>query len=295
MKILQPFALSFCLLALCVLNASADPVLRFEVYADSTLAGQPGYLMHIDEPGAVRETLFLYEEAGRVRVLASREDLQQDWQYYAPDTYLAPAVGEGVGTSWAFIPDTDYGLLTATLESFETRNVVAGPFSTATFITRANSAPEFDLEILSVAAGVGLVYEFYFDEVPIELGNYFLAGGTGYFPLAAGNWWEYVLPGTPAPDTPAVINLLHANVPNPFNPATDIPYELAAAGAVRLSVYDAAGHLVRVLVDEPRAAGRHVAQWNGRDESGQTVAAGVYFCRFVVGSSQQSRAMTLVR
>jgi len=140
-----------------------------------------------------------------------------------------------------------------------------------------------------------MVFEHYFDEVAIELGSYSLAGGTGYFPLAAGNWWEYVLPGTPVLNTPAVINLMHANVPNPFNPATDIPFELATAGAVRLRVYDAVGHLVRVLVDEARAAGHHIASWDGRDEGGQPAAAGVYFCRFEVGESRQSRAMTLVK
>jgi len=46
---------------------------------------------------------------------------------------------------------------------------------------------------------------------------------------------------------------------------------------VRLSVYDAAGRLVRTLVEEPLSAGRHVIEWDGTDNRGGRVASGVYF------------------
>ena len=288
--------LAFGLLTFCATISTAGPALRFEIYADSTLAGQPGFLLNIDEPGVPTETLFLYEDAGRVRVLALREDFSPDWEFYAPNTYLAPAVGEAAGTTWAFIPNDFDGLLTATLERFGNRTVPAGTFFTALCINRPVSAPGVDLEAIFFAADVGLITEFYFGEGEhLRLLNYSLMGGSGYFPLAVGNWWDYEVYFEPGPVLPPALNLLHANVPNPFNPLTDISFETGAAGQVRLRVHDAAGRLIRTLVDEHRAAGVHVVTWDGRDAVGQPVAAGVYFYRFEAGRSHQSRAMTLVK
>lgn len=294
MKLCRSLSLGLGLLATTSF-AVAAPVLFFEVTADSTLSGQDGYLVDIVEPDGVTETLFLYEDSGGVRVLASRQNNVPGWEYYAPDTYLAPAIGDGVGTTWTFIPNDFDGTLTATLEGFESLTVPAGPFDTALCIIRRDATPTTDLEVMNFAAGVGLVYEAYVDEPEeIKLHNYFLAGGTGYFPLAAGNWWQYQVV-SPVSDSPVPINLLYGNVPNPFNPRTEIPFELATDGHVRLRVFDLAGHLVRTLVDGPRVAGRQAAVWDGRNQDGHSVAAGVYHCRFEAGQSVQTRAMTLVR
>jgi hypothetical protein len=294
MKFRQVLEMTLCLIALPAL-ASAAPILHFEIYADSTLAGQPGFLMNIDEPGASTETLFLYQSAGRVRVLASREDLKPGWEFYAPNVYLAPALSDGPGTSWAFIPNEFDGTLTVTLESFGSVEVRAGTFNVAQCIARPDAAPGTDLELLYFAAGVGLVYETYLDELEeIVLQDYSLVGGSGYFPLAVGNWWEFAIVSSSVGGVAPPVHLLRGNVPNPFNPVTEIAFELAADAHARLAVYDAAGHLVKVLVDEWRAAGPHRAVWQGMDAAGRKVAAGVYWCRFEAGGLVQSRAMTLV-
>lgn len=93
--------------------------------------------------------------------------------------------------------------------------------------------------------------------------------------------------------TPAVC--LAPCYPNPFNPATVIRFELAAAGDVQLKVYDLAGRLVDTLVDEPRPAGRHTELWRGRDRADRQVAAGVYFVRLVTGDRTLTRAVTLLK
>ena len=67
--------------------------------------------------------------------------------------------------------------------------------------------------------------------------------------------------------------------PNPFNPRTTVAFDLPRAGQVKLAIYDLRGHLVDVLVDGQVAAGSHTAVWEGRDRSGRTAAAGVYFVR----------------
>jgi len=90
--------------------------------------------------------------------------------------------------------------------------------------------------------------------------------------------------------------ILGQNVPNPFNPATTISFNLAAPGPVRLSVYDISGRLVRTLVDDGEAtAGDHETVWNGLDQSGRAVAAGVYFYNLKTEGYSRTRRMTMVK
>jgi C1A family cysteine protease/putative hemolysin len=90
--------------------------------------------------------------------------------------------------------------------------------------------------------------------------------------------------------------VLHANAPNPFNPVTTIRYELPAPEVVSLAIYDISGRLVRRLVDaERRSEGPHTASWDGRDEAGQRVAAGVYFYRLEGEEKTLTRKMILVK
>ena len=85
---------------------------------------------------------------------------------------------------------------------------------------------------------------------------------------------------TAAGDGPAPArSALLANVPNPFNPSTEIRYALATAGELRLAVYDVAGRQVATLVAGRQVAGQHSIIWNGTDEAGQPVSSGVYFAR----------------
>jgi subtilisin family serine protease len=103
----------------------------------------------------------------------------------------------------------------------------------------------------------------------------------------------------PAPptDAPAVPQrfALHQNVPNPFNPATVLRFDLPAAAHVRLEVLDASGRLVRVLTNGHRDAGVHVFTWDGRGAGGRSVASGVYVARLVAGTAQATRKMIMVR
>ena len=67
--------------------------------------------------------------------------------------------------------------------------------------------------------------------------------------------------------------------PNPSRSSSRIEYEIPDRGPVRLSIYDAAGRLVRHVVDDDVTPGIHTARWDGRDRSGRRVAAGVYFAK----------------
>lgn len=72
---------------------------------------------------------------------------------------------------------------------------------------------------------------------------------------------------------------LFQNYPNPFNPRTTIQYWLAAPGRVILKIFDLLGMEVRTLVDAPSHAGLFAVSWDGEDERGDRVSAGVYFYR----------------
>lgn len=97
---------------------------------------------------------------------------------------------------------------------------------------------------------------------------------------------------TPAPEAYA----LYQNVPNPFNPTTQILYDIPpSGGAVQLRIYGVDGRLVRTLVDGIEPAGRQSITWDGRDGRGVRVAAGVYFYRLDAPGFSETRKMVMVK
>ena len=82
---------------------------------------------------------------------------------------------------------------------------------------------------------------------------------------------------------------LLANYPNPFNPETWIPYQLASPAVVRIAIHSADGKLVRRLDLGVLPVGMYhsksrAAYWDGRNEIGEAVASGVYFYTFIDGN-----------
>jgi hypothetical protein len=83
--------------------------------------------------------------------------------------------------------------------------------------------------------------------------------------------------------------------PNPFNGGTVIPFELGAAQAVKLEIYNILGQRVRRLPRGQIEEGRHRVFWNGRDDQGQALGTGVYFYRLEVGPYRAVRRRLLLR
>lgn len=100
---------------------------------------------------------------------------------------------------------------------------------------------------------------------------------------------------TGAADVVPSVFALEQNYPNPFNPGTIMPFELPVAAGARLTIHDAAGRLVRVLVDGEMAAGKAEAYWNGLDDAGREVGSGVYFARLDAGGRVMTQRMVLLR
>ena len=104
-----------------------------------------------------------------------------------------------------------------------------------------------------------------------------------------------VLFQTEAVETPAMPLSLEQNVPNPFNPMTEIRYYLPEAADVRLEVYDISGRLVDRLADGLQPKGWRTARWDGTDAGGRSVASGVYFYRLRAGKEIVTKKMVLLR
>ena len=85
------------------------------------------------------------------------------------------------------------------------------------------------------------------------------------------------------------------NLPNPFNPSTQIEYQIPQQGHVHLAVYNLLGQKVRVLADGLREAGAFHAVWDGTDTQGIPVATGVYLYQFMSNGFTQTRRMLLLR
>ncbi len=79
------------------------------------------------------------------------------------------------------------------------------------------------------------------------------------------------------------------------SPSTTIRYTLPVAAQVRLGIYDVAGREVAVLKNEQQSAGAQEVRWNGEDEAGQAVSAGVYFVRLDAGRETRYSKITLVK
>jgi flagellar hook assembly protein FlgD len=89
--------------------------------------------------------------------------------------------------------------------------------------------------------------------------------------------------------------MLAQNHPNPFGSSTRIRFALPAANEVTLAVYDIAGRLVRTLAQGPMNAGDYALHWDGRDERGDDVTAGIYFYRLEGTGIDETRKMVLLR
>lgn len=89
---------------------------------------------------------------------------------------------------------------------------------------------------------------------------------------------------------------LGENYPNPFNPATQIPFSIGQSVLVQISIYDISGKLVRTLIDDHLSPGNYSVMWNGRDANGRLQSSGVFIYRMMINDRViQSRRLTLLK
>lgn len=98
----------------------------------------------------------------------------------------------------------------------------------------------------------------------------------------------------PTVAAPLATRLLPAQ-PNPFNPSTQLTFELSQAGLVDVAVFALDGRRVATLAHEERPAGRHLLAWRGTDDAGRALSSGTYICRLTTAQGHATQRLTLVK
>ena len=99
---------------------------------------------------------------------------------------------------------------------------------------------------------------------------------------------------TPSRPLPTAV-ALHQNVPNPFNPATTISFDLPQPGHARIEVFSVEGRLIASLLNHSMTAGQHMVTWRGQTTKGQIAPSGIYYYRLSTGSFTETRKMILLK
>ena len=171
------------------------------------------------------------------------------------------------------------------------------------------AAAEYSLGAVAAPAGSGIAMTGVFGTSTVQAGATLNTNAvpTGTQTLwvrgrdAAGNWGPAagltvpsVSKGVVAVEDEVKIDFLATPSPNPFQGTTSVRFGLARAARVRLELFDLAGRRVRTLVDGDLEAGAHATTWDGRDERGASVRAGIYFVRFIApGKTLNARVVSL--
>ena len=92
-----------------------------------------------------------------------------------------------------------------------------------------------------------------------------------------------------------LVTVLKGNYPNPFNPITFINFSIETEGKVQIDVYNILGQKVKTLVNEHLQSGSHQIKWNGKDDSNNSVASGVYFYKMKNGRYTSTKKMLMLK
>jgi len=151
-----------------------------------------------------------------------------------------------------------------------------------------------------------LVYQYDTEPNLAEVG--FNTGAWGVYPLApSGNIYvsdhNFGLFVFNSPDIASSVSetalpqkfTVHDNYPNPFNPATNISYNLLETSHVKVSIYNVLGQEIKALLDESQKSGSHSLQWDGTNKRGLKVTSGVYYYRIEAGKDSAVKSMLLVK
>ena len=199
---------------------------------------------------------------------------------YEIAVYYNPAYVHYLGTVTAGSASAGWGAATAVDDGSLVRVYHAGPVP-----LDGCGSPMFYVEFQG-DAGLGSPY------TGVALSTALFNEGT---PCVRINTGDVCDPATDASPPPAGPRLWPAR-PNPFNPRTVICFQLDRTGHAELDVFSARGERIRRLVDGVREAGRvYEVPWDGRDDAGNVLASGVYYCRLVAAGETRLQKLALLK
>ena len=177
----------------------------FTVTADTTIDGNAGKMMFIEEPGYGNQTVFVFDEGGLLRVYATRDGGSDIWNVLPGTQYVVPTTSITAGMTWRFIDDD--GVVETRAEAIQQETVTTGagtfPMAWRIDISRVSSPSQIS-ETHWIVEDVGMIKSVtYFGqwitwESTVES---YSVTGTGFFPLDVGNIWQWVDATVPAAET----------------------------------------------------------------------------------------------
>jgi Tol biopolymer transport system component len=161
-----------------------------------------------------------------------------------------------------------------------------------TIVFHSNADGDFDLWTIPASGGTatkltGLAGQGDFDPSFSNNGQFVAYSGFTEPPsLISGLSHEFAAPN---------VFSLAQNFPNPFNPETEIHFQIPIASHVVMKIFNAVGEEIRTLVSRYYEAGYHSMRWDGKAGNGQAVASGVYLYQFRAGRFMEVKKMSLLR
>lgn len=192
-NVIVPAAALICMFL--IFNPSTLPAQGFTqtFRADSTMDGHAGSIFRITESGVPGEDIFIFEEDGKNRVYALRED-GSSWVVLSAGMYYCPVSSMTISETWRFIDQNDLtDEAQATVVAQDEITTVAGTFSCYKVEVHVVANPGVIVQTLWFSNGTGLIKESFFEGNGYwisELSSYFVTG-TGFMPRVVGNWWTY--------------------------------------------------------------------------------------------------------
>lgn len=130
-------------------------------------------------------------------------------------------------------------------------------------------------------------------------GRVVIFGGNLYPSYYFGDTYAFTVPSVGIesfPESPLpLVHGLSQSYPNPMSTSMSISYQVAKRCEVSLKIFDAAGRLVRVLVEAEMEPGRYTVKWDRKDAFGRELPNGAYFCTLMAGDFTSTKKMVLLR
>jgi hypothetical protein len=161
--------------------------------ADTTMDGNEGTIFRVTESGKLGQDIFIYEEDGKYRIYALRED-GSAWMVLGAPMFYSPVSSMTIGESWRFIDQNDMTEESlATVVAQEEITTTAGTFACYKIDITVVANPGVVVQTNWLSNGYGLIRESYFEGNGYWFSNLssYYATGTGFMPRVVGNWWSY--------------------------------------------------------------------------------------------------------
>jgi hypothetical protein len=259
----------------------------------ASLAGAPGAAVTVTSPnggefwaaGEARTITWTSSGAGDLVALSWSDDGGESWGGITPSTANDGAY------EWTCGAPSGECLVRVTALDTPAQDTSDLAFTLSAPVSWLSASPLSG----SIPRGTGLPVAVSFDSAGLPDGDYFADvriesnGGSAVVPVTL------CVRSTGVDDRMPVAAVLYGAFPNPFNPEARIAFGLPSQQRVRVSIYDVAGRLVRVLADREFDAGNQFVTWDGRSDGGGAVASGVYVCRMTAPGFTASRKMVLLK